>query len=165
MSYELKPQSNEEIAERQKTTNRELVSFTIKVLEISRGADLNDLEGMRDRFLQYLKLCHECNIKVGNLGAYLAMGIDRKTAESWKNGRVQDQKKVEFMTWVGSVCAQYREAMMSEGTLKEITGIWWQKSFDGMRDNAPLIEDTNRAFERDINAEEIMKKYEDLPED
>ena len=165
MGFELTPKENQEIAERQKTSNADLVSFTIKVMEISRGADFNDLDGMRERFLRYVQLCYECNMKVGNMGAYLAMGITRQAAEKWLHGQVNDKKKVEFMTWVHSVCAQYREAMMQEGTLKEITGIWWQKAFDGMRDNAPQQIAPANDFDREISADEILKKYADLPED
>ena len=165
MNHDMTVKSSEEIAERGKTSNRDLISFTIKVMELSRGTDLDDIDGLRDRFLRYLELCAKCDMKVGNMGAYLAMGIDKRSAERWAAGGVKNKEKVEFMRWVMSVCAQYREAMMSEGTLKEITGIFWQKSFDGFRDNAPIKELPQNTLEREMNADEILEKYADLPED
>ena len=165
MAHDLIPKSDADIAGREKTTNQDLISFTIKVMKISSGASHDDIEGMRSRFLEYIKLCHDCNMKVGNMGAYLAMGIDKRSAERWASGGVKDPKKVEFMQWVQAVCAQYRESLMAEGTLKEITGIFWQKSFDGFRDNAPVKELPQSTLDREISADEILKKYADLPED
>ena len=162
--YEMVPAIKNRLAERKHTTNTDLLDFTLLLLDNSRGADLDDVEGLEKRFFQYLELCRECNMKVGNMAAYTAMGITQTTARDWASGK-RGPAKQQLILKVKAVCAQYREAMMLDGTVKEITGIWWQKAFDGMRDNDPLNDYVAAQLPGEIDADAIMEKYKDLPED
>ena len=166
MSNDLVVKSNEEIANREKTTNSDLVSMSFKIMEIAQSADRQNVDSMRQCFLRYLQLCQETNTKVTNLSAYMAMGISRNTAAVWaRGGSGSNPERQELIRFVNSVCAQQREAMMAEGTLKEITGIFWQKCFDGFRDNDRVVDDGSSLLERDINPDDIIKKYGNLPMD
>ena len=162
--YDMVPAIKNRLAERKDTTNSDLLDFTLLLLDNSRGADMNDVEGLEKRFFQYLELCKECNMKVGNLAAYTAIGITKFTAQAWARGAA-GEKKQDLIMKIKAVCAQYREAMMMEGTLKEITGIFWQKSFDDFRDNTAITEEVSGILEREISPDDIIKKYSELPED
>ncbi len=162
--YEMIPAIKRKLAERKNTTNTDLIDFTLLLLDNSRGADLDDVAGLEERFFKYLELCRECNMKVGNMAAYTAMGITQTTARDWQSGK-RGQEKQELILKVKAVCAQYREAMMLDGTVKEITGIFWQKCFDGFRDNDPLTDYAVSQLPGEIDADAIMEKYKDLPED
>lgn len=162
--YDMVPAIKQRLAERKNTTNTDLLDFTLLLLDNSRGADLDDVEGLEERFFKYLELCRECNMKVGNMAAYTAMGITQSTARAWASG-ARGAKKQELILKVKAVCAQYREAMMLDGTVKEITGIFWQKCFDGFRDNDPLTDYAVSQIPGEIDVDAIMEKYKDLPED
>ena len=163
MDNELIVKSNEEIASREKTTNSDLIAFTAKIMEIAKDADRKNVDSMRACFIRYLELCHDTNMKVGNLSAYMAMGIDRVTADSWVKGHAgSTPDRQELIKFVQSVCAQQREAMMAEGTLKEITGIFWQKCFDGFRDNEAIQQEVNNLLDREMKPDEVIEKYKNL---
>ena len=99
--------------------------------------------------------------KISSLSDDSLTPLSRTIGGVGKRGR----EKQELILKVKAVCAQYREAMMLDGTVKEITGIFWQKCFDGFRDNDPLTDYAASQLPGEIDADAIMEKYKDLPED
>lgn len=143
----------------------ELAAFTVKCAAIAKGADRHDVQGMYDRFGQYLQLCAECKKRVGNMAAYLAMGIDRKIASDWRIGRSGSDEQKALIDYVDSICAAYRELLMNENKLSAPVGIFWQKNYDGMKDIQDVVMERPKLLGADADAETIADKYADLPED
>lgn len=122
--------------------------------------DLNDVEEMERRFDNYLRLCAEWDMKIGNQAAYAAIGIDKGTAWEWVNRSLGNPARTDFVKKVQKVCAMYREGLMEDGKVNPVTGIFWQKNYDGMKDlqEVVLTPNTNPLGEQK-DAEALKQKY------
>ncbi len=62
---------------------------------------------------------------------------------------------------VRKLCAQYRELAASEGKISPVLTIWWQKNYDGFRDD-PVVEKTQEGIAAPVDPQEIAEKYKHL---
>lgn len=123
--------------------------------------DRHDVAEMRRRFKNYLEKCAEYDMKVGNLAAYAAIGITKQDAWDWTHGRTGgDVDRTNFIMYVQSICTRYREGLMQDGKVHPAVGIFWQKNFDGLRDQTEVVTtNTNMNTESDMDA--LKQKYLD----
>ena len=147
-----------------KGSNAAIVAHVIATRKIAAESDINDPESLFRCLEKYMMMCMEQNIKITNMGAYAACGVSGTDVLNWENGRTRrnDPRYKEFATFLRSVCAQYREQSMVEGTLNPVVGIWHQKQYDSMQDNPlpDIAPDTALEMKRD--PEEIVAKYKGL---
>lgn len=118
----------------------------------------DDLNEMKLRFQHYFETCIACDRKVTNMGAYLAIGISKEIARDWAN----DTKNIErrdFIRSVENVCSVYREALMADGELSVPVGIFWQKNFDGFRDQVEVINTQGQNLGDLISEKNLENKY------
>ncbi len=121
--------------------------------------DPNDLEEMERRFERYLRLCAEWDMKIGNQAAYAAIGIDKGTAWDWENRNLGNPARSVFIKKVRQFCAMYREGLMEDGKVNPVTGIFWQKNYDGMRDQQEVVLTPNNPLGDVRDAESLKQKY------
>ena len=116
--------------------NQKYIAHMMEIQRISQKADVENLDTLKQCFLEYLELCAKNNMKVGNMGAYAAMGISKYMAFDWEHGRKRQGNKEyqQFITFVKMMIAAYRESAIAEGDINPIVGIFWQKSFDGLNE-------------------------------
>lgn len=147
-----------------KGKNAEEVEFTLRVMAIAKNADLEDVEGMKRQFIEYLQLCRTHDHKIGNLAAYGALGIDLNTAKSWQSpeGRRKFPERGYLVDAVNKICALYRESSISNGAIDKVTGIFWQKSLDGFRED-PELATANDPVDLGKSPDAIAEKYKTLP--
>ena len=135
--------------------NGELVSNIASLIQPPELTDPDCIERW-EKFTAYLRMCAEKDMKVGNLAAYMAIGIDKTIAWKWENEQLSKDRR-NLIKSIRQVCAVYREQLMQDGKVNPVVGIFWQKNYDGMRDqtetvitaNAPLGEEvTSRDAER-----------------
>ena len=135
--------------------NGELVSNIATLIQPPELTDPDCIERW-EKFTAYLRMCAEKDMKVGNLAAYMAIGIDKTIAWKWENEQLSKDRR-NLIKSIRQVCAVYREQLMQDGKVNPVVGIFWQKHYDGMRDqtesvitaNAPLGEEvTGRDAER-----------------
>lgn len=135
--------------------NGELVSNIATLIQPPELTDPDCIERW-EKFTAYLRMCAEKDMKVGNLAAYMAIGIDKTIAWKWENEQLSKDRR-NLIKSIRQVCAVYREQLMQDGKVNPVVGIFWQKNYDGMRDqtetvitaNAPLGEKvTGRDAER-----------------
>lgn len=139
------------------------ILFLMKVLALSQGCNQNSIEDMKARFHTYLQMCADENVKVGNLAAYMSFGVmNKQTADSWARGKKSKEHK-EFMLYVRGVCGAMREGMVQDGKLNPVVGIFWEKNHDGFTDQPKTETTIVDPLGEMQEAEDIMKKYEDLP--
>jgi hypothetical protein len=145
-------------------TNAAIVASVVATREIAKSADINDPQSLMDCLQKYLLFCMENNIKVTNMAAYAACGVSITDLSNWESGRTRknDPRYKEFAQFVRSVCAQYREQAMSENILNPVVGIWWQKQYDGMRDNLPPADISDNGLEIKADPDEIAAKYKNV---
>lgn len=122
--------------------------------------DHNDVEEMERRFARYLALCSEWDMKIGNQAAYAAIGITKDHVYDWTVRRQTNPKRAEFVKKVQQFCAMYREGLMEDGKVNPVTGIFWQKNYDGMRDQQEVVLTPNTTPLGDqADAESLKQKY------
>ena len=122
--------------------------------------DYDDIPEMERRFDRYLSLCEQYDQKVSNQAAYAAIGIDDQTVYDWINRRTTNPARAQFAKKVKRICALYREGLMADGKVNPVTGIFWQKNYDGMKDQQELVvtPNTNPLGDGE-SAERLAEKY------
>ena len=140
--------------------NTKMVNFILAIMP-TEPLDYDDIEEMERRFLRYLKLCAEWDVKVGNQGAYLAIGIDKHQAWEWENTLKGNPARTTFIKKVRKLCAYYREGLMQDGKINPVTGIFWQKNYDGFKDQQEVVVTPNNPLGDIGDTEKIKQKYLD----
>lgn len=121
------------------TVNERYIEF-IRAITPAEPLNYDDIPEMERRFQHYLDMCKLYNMKVGNQNAYMAIGIDRKLAYNWLHDRSSPKPhRKAFVEHVQQVCASYREILMQDGKINPVTGIFWQKNFDGYKDQQEIV--------------------------
>ena len=119
--------------------NAKMIQFMLDITPPDQ-IDLWDVRAMEQRFANYLRLCAERDIKVGNMAAYYAIGLGKDTARDWLSQDPQAKhERTRFIKKVQQICAFYRENLMGDGKINPVTGIFWQKNYDGLKDQQEQI--------------------------
>lgn len=118
--------------------NSRLITHALKVQEIAAHADRSDLLSLKSCFIAYLKLCQEDGFSVGNIGAYAAMGMSN--ADFQNMTKRADPTYRDFCKWIKQTCALFRETRVADGKLNPVIGIFWQRNFDGLRNDTEQVQ-------------------------
>ena len=122
--------------------------------------DYDDVAEMERRFYRYLEMCAEWDMKVGNQAAYAAIGIRKELAWEWVNRTQANPARHDFLKKVQTICAMYREGLMEDGKVNPVTGIFWQKNYDGMKDQQEVVLTPNTSpLGEQQDAEALKQKY------
>lgn len=139
-------------------------NFILAVRRISEGVNIKDVEDMRRRFYAYVSLCEATSMKVGNINSYSAIGIPHQLAYMWKNGQstVERQRLIEE---IDMVCSGYREQLIADQQINPVTGIFWQKNWDGLRDVQEHSVVAGDPLGERRSSDDIKRQYEDIIEE
>ena len=118
--------------------NSRLITHIMRIHEIAATADHKDINTLKSCFINYLQLCQEDGFSVSNIAAYSAMHFSR---DAWqKFSRKEDPEVREFASMVKQTCAMFRENLVSDGKLNPVIGIFWQRNFDGLRNDTEQVQ-------------------------
>ena len=137
--------------------NARVLNHIMQISEIAHTADRADLNSLKSCFINYLKLCQTNGFPVQNIAAYSAMGFHSSSDFDYYSKK-DDPEIRAFAASVRSVCGMFREAMVSEGKLNPVIGIFWQRNFDGLRNDTEQIQSIQ---EQDESANMSNKGYKD----
>ena len=145
--------------------NSRMIQHVMAVNEIAKTADRNDIASLWAAFANYLKLCESDGFKVGNLGVYAALGLDSQTVRLWAKNDNRPEYKNLAQT-ILRTCSLIRESMISDKKIDSVIGIFWQRNFDGLRNDTEQQQkyDDNTG-RNDLNISEYREKYSDLMKD
>ena len=146
----------------EKNYNARQIEHVLRTQEIAKNADRNDLLSLKSCFIAYLRLCQEDGFKVGNLGAYTAMGMDAMTFSLFS--RKDDPDIREFCKFVKSTCAMFMESMVAETQLNPVIGIFWQRNFDGLRNDTEQAQAAQEIEEENYGNKSYKDKYRNIVE-
>ena len=140
--------------------NSKFAAIILATREIAKDADNNDINTLYDCLERYIKFCIEHNVRITNSGAYSACGITRNTVKEWAHGekRASNPAYKEFALFIRGICDEYREMLMAENKIHPVVGIWWQKNYDGFRDQ-PNEAEVSADDGTQLTAAEIAEKY------
>lgn len=95
----------------------------------------------------------------------LALGYAHNTVNEWKNGLHCSADRSTIIKKAFAILASYDAGMATEGKMNPVPYIFRAKNYYGMRDQTDLVVTPNNPLGETIDAEEIIKKYQELPED
>lgn len=140
--------------------NTRLINHVMQIQEIRQQAVRSDLNSLKSCFFNYLKLCQANGFPVQNLAAYSAMGFDPSTFCAW--AKSDDPDRREFASFVKSTCALFRESMVSDGKINPVIGIFWQRNFDGLRNDTEQVQAINEQDDSEFSNKSYKEKYKNL---
>lgn len=142
-------------------SNARYIEFMMAIMP-TEPLDPSDVPEMRRRFKHYLEQCQIFDMKIGNMNAYVAIGITRQMAFNWANNiRAYNPERAAFIQQVQDMCGGYREAMMQDGKINPVTGIFWQKNHDGLKDQQEVVTVQKSALGELPDMEKLQQKYLD----
>ena len=148
------------VNEEQREYNTRLINHIMQISEIASHADKKDINSLKSCFISYLKLCQENGFPVQNLAAYSAMGFyDVKHFDYYC--KKDDPEWRAFTASVRSVCAMFRESLITDNKLNPVIGIFWQRNFDGLRNDTEQIQSPQEQDE-DTGSSGYKEKYKKL---
>ena len=141
--------------------NTRLINHIMQIQEIGQQANKHDINSLKSCFINYLKLCQANGFPAQNMAAYSAMGFEPKSFEMW--ARKDDPEIREFAGFVKRTCAMFREGMVSDGKLNPVIGIFWQRNFDGLRNDTEQVQSANEQNDEDsLSSKAYKEKYKNL---
>lgn len=140
--------------------NSRQIEHTIRIHEIAKHADKKDIETLRSCFIAYLQLCQGDGFKVSNLGSYAAMGMTQD--EFVRFSKKDDPAIRELVSFVKTTCALNRELLISENKLNPVIGIFWQRNYDGLRNDTEQQQTVAEMNDNYNNSNTYREKYKNL---
>ena len=141
--------------------NSRLIDYVLKVRQISKTVNIKDPETIIAGFYSYLELSQIYGFKISNLSACAAIGIDRQTLTNWLNGKRAEYR--EIAETIRSICDMYREPMIADNKLNPVIGIFWQRNYDGLRNDTEQIQPVTDQRDNSImTPDDYRKLYGDL---
>jgi len=138
--------------------NARLIEYSLKIQQIAGQTDRKDPVSVRSAIAAYFELSSAYGFKISNLSACAAIGIDRKTLYDWRNGARQEFREIANM--VLSVCCLSREQLIADGKLNPVIGIFWQRNFDGLRNDTEQQQNIETDSDSEtLTASEYKAKY------
>ena len=144
----------------EKDYNARLIEHIMQINEIAMNADKHDLLSLRSCFIAYLQLCQKNGFNVSNLSAYASMGFDFQTFAYF--AKRDDPEIRAFCKWVRQTCAMFRENMVANNKLNPVIGIFWQRNFDGLRNDTEQVQSAEEQEEDTDTRGSYKEKYRKL---
>ena len=145
------PKTEEDIA-----YNARLIQHIMDIHEIAAHADRNDVNTLKSCFVAYLQLCQKNGFAVSNLAAYASMGFDFPGFNMFI--KRNDPEVREFGRLVKETCGMFRENAVSTNKLNPVIGIFWQRNYDGLRNDTEQVQ---AAIEQDEDYSSGSKAYKE----
>lgn len=152
----MQAQKAEQSHEYNATTIRFMMEITPK-----EPLDKKDVAEMERRFQHYLDTCAKYGKKVSNLAAYMAIGTTKDEVREWITQTKTNPERSRFIKKVKEICGVYREQLMADSKVNPVTGIFWQKNYDGFRDQTEITVAPTNPLDDTKSTEELAKKYAD----
>ena len=160
---QIKPMDGEDAEYNSRLIHHALEIAAIAPPRTGRGHTDDDVPVLTDSLLKYFQVCEKNGIRPGSMGACCAMGIDHDTLMSWTRDKNRARLK-EFAITVVHTMSAIREGMISAGKLNPVIGIFWQRNFDGLRNDTEQVQAAQQADDNGgyDTVSEIKKRYGDL---
>lgn len=145
----------------EKDYNTRLIEHIMRINEIASMADRTDLTSLKSCFVAYLKLCQEDGFPVQNLSAYASMGFYNPGMFEYF-AKKDDPEIRAFCSLVRSTCGMFRESMISDSKLNPVIGIFWQRNFDGLRNDTEQVQALQAQNDEEMSDKSYKEKYKNL---
>lgn len=147
--------------------NSRVIAHAMEVMTISahdgKRKTEADLPAMKEAFIKYLQICDKNAVKPGNQGAAAAMGVDYWTLNYWSHGN-RGEVFQQFAKAVFQALSVIREDLVADGKIHPIVGIFWQRNYDGLRNDTEQVQNNmGQEDQGEYNSvDDIKKRYGEL---
>lgn len=141
--------------------NTRLINHIMQISEIASHADKNDVNTLKSCFINYLRLCQANGFPVQNMAAYASMGFP-SFMHFERYCQKDDPERKELHAFVKSTCSMFREGLVSEGKLNPVIGIFWQRNFDGLRNDTEQVQAIQEQDDESSGSGSYKEKYKNL---
>lgn len=133
----------------------------------SPKVDLNNTEEVIQAINDYFTDCMETGLRPGNLALYAVLGLSRQDVSNAIYGYSKKipPATIDVIKKAKESLAAYRELLGSHGKVNPVTLIFWQKNYDGLKDQQDIVVTPNNPMGEMPDAKSIEQKYENLPEE
>lgn len=150
--------SRSKLPDDKKQYNADSLNFLRKTVKYGKYKQRKDtIPEMMQRFNEYIDSCIEEGIRPGNMGAYAAIGVTKDLVCHWKTGQNEELK--DFALYIESFFSSYREKLMIDGEIDKAFGIFWQKNYDGFKDQQDYVVSAVQVQEENADVNELAKRY------
>ncbi|MSA01052.1 hypothetical protein GKG47_11810 [Lactonifactor sp. BIOML-A3] len=132
------------------------------------SVDLSNPDAVADAIDGYFKYCVDRGLRPGNLGLYAALGLSKQDVSNAINGysKKLSSSTIDLIKKAKQALSTYRELLGSQGKLNPVTLIFWQKNYDGLKDQQDIVLTPNTGLDQEHTPEEIgAKVLDDIPID
>lgn len=141
--------------------NARLIDHIMRINEIATHADKSDLMSLKSCFIAYLQLCKEDGFNVQNMAAYASMGFP--SYMHFERYSQKDNPEIRaFCASVKQTCAMFRENLVSDNKLNPVIGIFWQRNYDGLRNDTEQVQALQEQQDDDSGSNGYKEKYRKL---
>lgn len=133
----------------------------------SPKVNLKNPQEVEEAIDNYFRDCIDTGLRPGNLALYAVLGLSRQEVSNAICGRCKiiPPATIDIIKKAKEALATYRELLGSHGKVNPVTLIFWQKNYDGLKDQQDIVVTPNNPLGEVPDAEIIEQKYESLPEE
>lgn len=131
--------------------------------------NLKDPEQVKQAIYNYLLDCEQSGKRPGNMGLYRALDMTRQDINNVLTGKSKNKVSpacLDIIKKALSMLSEYREQLAIQGKLNPVTLIFWQKNYDGLRDQTEIQLSADTTPAASLSPDEIQQRIEkDIPID
>ena len=144
--------------------NTRRITFVTE-LAMLPSIDTKDAAALEARLAEYLAICERHGMKVGNQAMCMALGVVPDDLRRWADGLAPTPQVAAIAKKARSICSAFRESYMQDGKVNPVTGIFWQKNYDGLRDQQEHVVIPTNPLGEQPDPVRLQQKYLDsLPD-
>lgn len=121
--------------------NTRFLTHDLKLLQLPH-IDVNNVELLHDRVVDYFRICAEDDIKPSVASFALALGISRATLFTWmtgQSGTIKNSASLDTLKRAYDTINSYYEHMMNNGKINPVAGIFLMKNNMGYKDQTDYV--------------------------
>lgn len=145
--------------------NKALTAYALGVFENATQnlVNLDDPEEVHRAISDYFADCGRRGLRPGNLGMYAWLGLSRQDVSNAIDGRSKrlNPATIDIIKKAKIALGSYREMLGSTGKINPVTLIFWQKNWDGLRDQQEIVVEPKQPLGEEISMEEIAARIPD----
>lgn len=136
--------------------NTKYLTHALKLADLPKF-DTKNVELLKERIMQYFKICAEDDSKPSVAGLALAIGTDRRRIWEWAQCEKSDRSDVIKKAY--QILNLMMEDYMQNGKINPVSGIFLMKNNFGYADKQEVVLTPNNPLGEQKSNEELEERY------
>lgn len=147
--------------------NNKYTSVAIAIMQMN-ACDLHQPDQVKNRVIDYFKICADNDMKPAVNGLALALGTNRQRlweiATDHKTQLAIPQESKDYIKQAYASMQVLWENYMQNGKINPVSGIFLAKNHFGYKDQTEYVLTPNNPLGADVDSATIINKYDELPD-